>query len=129
MTTTLKPAFAYVTPVFALAFMLGALRVSFIAPTIGPLPATALEVPVVLAFSWWIAGRVLARWHLAQRHRAGMAILAFLLLMLAELMTALALGQTVAQFLHAMTTTPGLVGLAGQIGFGLIPLLGPYPRG
>lgn len=43
--------------------------------------------------------------------------------MLPERATALAFGQTPAQFLAAMTTAAGAVGLAGQIGFGLIPLV------
>ena len=51
-----------------------------------------------------------------------MAGLAFTVLMLMELATALAFGQTVAQFLSAMTTPAGALGLAGQIGFALIPL-------
>ena len=58
-----------------------------------------------------------------------MGATAFAILMLLELATALAFGQTVAAFLSAMTTTPGALGLAGQIGFGLIPVLRPQPRG
>lgn len=122
----LKPALAYVLPVFAAAFVLGALRVSLVAPGLGPLPAVALELPLVLALSWFVAGRVLSRW--PQTPRPGMAIAGFLMLMVLELATALAFGQTPGQFLSAMTTPPGALGLAGQIGFGLIPLL-RQPRG
>ena len=52
----LKPALAYVLPVFAAAFALGALRVGLIAPQVGPLLAVALELPLVLALSWTVAG-------------------------------------------------------------------------
>ena len=119
-------ALAYVLPVFAVAFVLGALRVTFIAPRLGPLAAVALEVPLVLALSWLVAGRVLRRWPLTPR--LGMALLSFLILMLLELATALAFGQTPGQFVTAMATPPGALGLAGQTGFGLIPLV-RQPKG
>lgn len=122
-----KAAFAYTLPVFAVAFLLGALRVTLVAPLTGPLVAVAMEVPLVLALSWFVAGLVLARWPLP-RLRPLLALLAFLMLMLLELLTALAFGQTPAQFLWGMTTPPGALGLAGQIGFALI-LLVRQPRG
>jgi hypothetical protein len=50
------------------------------------------------------------------------------MLMLLELATALALGQSVTQFLAAMTTPPGALGLAGQIGFRPDPA-GPSAQG
>lgn len=123
MFTVVKAALAYTLPVFAMAFVLGALRVTLVAPQIGPLLAVALEVPIVLALSWAVAGRVLARWPLSQAQRSGMALLSFVVLMLLELLTAFAFGQTTAQFLSAMTTPAGALGLAGQIGFALIPLV------
>lgn len=118
----LKPVLAYVLPVFAVAFALGALRVSLVAPQVGPLLAVALEVPLVLALSWRVAGHVLNRWPLPPPQRLGMGLGSFLLLMLLELVTALGFGQTPGQFLAGMATLPGAFGLAGQIGFGLIPL-------
>ncbi len=114
-------ALAYVLPVFAVAFVLGALRVTLVAPQTGPLAAVALELPLVLALSWAVAGRVLRRW--PQTPRLGMGLASFLILMLLELATALAFGQAPRQFLAAMATPPGALGLAGQIGFGLIPLV------
>ncbi|MDP3196536.1 hypothetical protein [Tabrizicola sp.] len=122
MSTLVKAGLAYVIPVFAVAFVLGALRVTFVAPALGPVLAVALEVPAVLALSWIVAGRVLSRWPLLEK-RIALALLSFALLMLLELATALAFGQTPAQFLAAMTTPAGALGLAGQIGFALIPLV------
>lgn len=123
MPPVVKTALVYTLPIFALAFVLGALRVTLVAPQTGPLIAVALEVPVVLALSWVVAGRALRRWPLAFRQRAALAALSFALLMALELATALAFGQTPAQFLAAMTTPPGALGLAGQVGFALIPLV------
>lgn len=129
MSKITKAAFAYVLPVFAVAFVLGALRVTLLAPITGAFLAVAIEVPVVLALSWWVAGYVLGPKPFSVRDRLGIGALAFALLMLAELATATAFGQTPAMFLAAMTTPPGALGLAGQIGFGLIPALRPYPKG
>jgi hypothetical protein len=123
MDQIVKAASAYVLPVFAAAFVLGAVRVTLVAPQTGPLLAVALEVPLVLALSWVVAGRVLSRWPLTSNRRPALALLAFAILMLLELATALVFGQTPLQFLTAMTTPAGALGLAGQIGFALIPLV------
>ena len=125
----IKAAFAYVSSVFAVAFVLGALRVTLVAPLTGALAAVALEVPLVLALSWWVAGRVLQHWPLNRHGCLAMGALAFALLMLAELATAMALGQTPAMFLSAIATAPGLLGLISQIGFALLPALRPQLRG
>lgn len=123
-------ALAYVVPVFAVAFALGALRVGVVAPQLGPLLAVALELPLVLALSWLVAGRVLGRWpQTGLPGRLGLGSLAFLLLMGLELATALAFGHSVTSFVVAMATPPGALGLAGQVGFGLIPLVRPQPSG
>lgn len=123
MTPIVKAATTYLLSVFAAAFVIGAVRVTLVAPRTGPLLAVALEVPLVLALSWVVAGRVLQRWPLTAGQCLGLAFLSFALLMLLELLTALAFGQTTAQFLAGMTTPAGALGLAGQIGFALIPLV------
>jgi hypothetical protein len=126
----LKPALAYFAPVFAAAFAVGALRVTLIAPATGPLAAVALEVPLILAFSWAVAGRVLRRWPMPRSGALAMGGLAFLILMLAEFALALALsGQTPRTYAGTFLTAPGALGLAGQIGFALIPALRLQPRG
>lgn len=118
-----KAAILYVAVVFAAAFLLGALRVSVVVPMTGALLAVALEVPVVLGLSWIVAGRVLRRWPLPLGGRIAMGGIAFVLLMLAEMALAVLFGQTLGQFLAAMATPPGALGLAGQIGFAAIPAL------
>ena len=125
------PALVYVATVFAAAFVLGALRVLVVAPRLGELAAVALEVPVVLGLSWLVAGRVLRRWPLPRSgQRLAMGGLAFALLMLAETVLGITLfGRSLPGILGAMATLPGLVGLAGQIGFGLVPALRGQPRG
>lgn len=124
----LAAALAYVLPVFAVAFCLGVLRVTLLQPALGPFLAVALELPVILALSWVVAGRVLRRWPFALPRRLATGALAFAFLMLAELTLALALGQTAARFAADFATPSGALGLAGQAVFGLIPAL-RQPRG
>lgn len=119
----IRPALVYFAAVFAGAFALGVLRVIVILPLTGPLIAVALEVPVVLALAWLVAGRVLRRWPLALPERLTMGALAFVLLMLAEAALAMALGQTLRAFAQAMTTPAGALGLVGQVGFAVLPAL------
>lgn len=123
-----RAALAYFAPVFAAAFLLGILRLYVVIPLTGPLFAVALEVPIILALSWLVAGRVLRRRPLALPGRLALGAFAFALLMLAELALATAFGQTPADFLAAMTSPHGALGLAGQIGFAVIPAL-RQPRG
>ena len=123
MVQVVKAGLAYTLPVFLCAFALGALRVTLIAPALGPVAAVALEVPVVLTLSWLIAGPVLRHWPVPVPQRPALALFAFIVLMLLELGTALTFGQSPAQFLQAMTTPAGALGLAGQIGFALILLI------
>jgi hypothetical protein len=131
MPRIILPALLYVATVFAAAFALGALRVMLVVPRLGELAAVTLEVPVVLGLSWLVAGRVLRCWPLPRPgQRLAMGGLAFALLMLGETILGVMLfGRTPAGILAAMATLPGLVGLAGQIGFGLIPALRGQPRG
>lgn len=117
------PALAYAAAVFAAGFALGVLRVAWIAPAVGPLAAVALELPVMLAISWGVAGRVLARWSLPRNRRLAMGGLALALLLAAEAGLALTLGGTLPGFLRGLATPPGVLGLAGQVAFALIPRL------
>jgi hypothetical protein len=126
----LKPALSYFAVVFAAAFAFGAVRVALIAPQIGALAAVALEVPLILGLSWFVAGRVLRRWPLTFPQALAMGALTFVLLMLAEFALAYALsGQAPSDFAATILTGPGALGLAGQIGFALIPAFRIQARG
>jgi hypothetical protein len=56
MTRSLLTGAAYFVIVFAAAFALGALRVTFIVPAVGSVWATLLELPLTLAASWTACG-------------------------------------------------------------------------
>lgn len=123
----LRPALTYAALIFAAGIVLGTLRTLFVAPATGQLAAVALELPVMLTLSWVVAGRILARQAIppgAARFRFG--ALAFLLLMAAELALGhWGFGQSWQQIAVSYRTAPGALGLAGQVGFALIPLLRP----
>jgi hypothetical protein len=130
MYPVMKAALGYFSGVFPAAFVIGAFRVTMIAPHTGPLIAVALEIPIILGLAWIVAGSVLARWPLGGQACLAMGILAFVLLMLAEMaMAVLLFGQTPRIFLTNITAASGLLGLAGQIGFAFVPLLRHQTRG
>ena len=107
---------------FLAGFALGLLRVGIVAPRIGEARAVLAELPLMLALSWAVAGAVLRRSRLPPgRPRLVMGVVAFAALMLAEALLALALGQTLRGFLAGFQRPAGALGLAGQIGFAMVP--------
>lgn len=113
----------YWTMIFALGFVLGTIRVLWLAPLVGLIPATALELPVMLGASWLAAGWIVRRFAIRTAGGAlAVGALAFALLMAAECVLAVTLmGQTPAQWLADLGQPHALLGLAGQIAFALIP--------
>ena len=126
MTSPLKSGAFYFALVFAAGFVLGAIRTLLLAPRVGDLAAVAIELPVMLAVAWFACGAVL-RWVKPGQGiaaRAVMGLLAFALLMAAELALALLLGvPSTSAWLVSLTSAHGLLGLAGQIVFAIFPLV------
>jgi hypothetical protein len=124
---TLRAALGYFGTVFVVAFAAGALRTLLVAPRLGEVPAVLIEVPLILMVSWVFAGRVLRRWPVAVGGAPAllaMGAIAFSVLMAAEAgLATLAFGRPFEVWLDGLTTPAGLTGLAGQIGFALIPWL------
>lgn len=116
-------ALAYWAAVFALGFVLGTVRTLWLAPLMGHMAAVLAELPVMLAAAWLCARAILARRPLAERGAAlAMGAIAFVLLLGAELLLGIfAFGLTPEGWLRSLGEPAGLLGLAGQIGFALIP--------
>lgn len=115
-------AFRYCLAIFALGFVLGAIRTLWLAPAIGAIPAVVSELPLMLAASWWMAKRIVHGNRLEPRPALVTGVLAFMLLISAEALLAVTLaGQSLAQWSGDLIRTPGWIGLAGQILFGLFP--------
>jgi hypothetical protein len=116
----------YAVGIFAVGFVLGTIRTLLLAPRIGALAAVATEVPVMLLLAWFYC-----RWLI---HRLGInsnraplllwGLLAFTLLMAIEFTASVfVFKQTAPQFIGTLQTPAGLLGLAGQFLFGLIPVI------
>ena len=118
-----RAAIAYWAVVFALGFVLGTVRVLWLVPLVGLIPATALELPVMLGASWMASGWLVRRFAITT---GGAALatggIAFALLMAAECVLATAMtGQSAAQWLAGLRQPHALLGLAGQVAFALMP--------
>ncbi|RPH44516.1 MAG: hypothetical protein EHM87_10165 [Burkholderiales bacterium] len=116
----------YFAVVFALAFAFGALRVSMLVPRLGELGAVALEVPVLIAASWSASAWLTRSFRVPRTSVARLAMggVALLLLAVAELSLGILLfGRGPAAQLAALGTPAGLLGLAGQLAFGLVPFI------
>lgn len=121
---SIKAALAYWGAIFALGFLLGTVRTLWLAARIGETGAVLVELPVMLAASGLAAGAFTRRFGIGSASQAAaMGATAFALLMASESVLALALGQSLAQWLGAMTRTPGALGLAGQAVFAIMPVL------
>lgn len=116
-------AAAYWAIVFALGFVLGTVRVLWVIPLVGLIPATLLELPLILTASWLAAGWLVRGFGIARGGEAlAVGALAFAILLAAECALAAALlNQTPAQWLSGLRQPHALLGLAGQIAFALMP--------
>ncbi len=121
--TALTLGLRYFAAVFAIAFALGTVRTVWLEPAVGRMVAVGIEVPIILAVSWWWGRRLLARQRLGLTGRAVMGGSSFLWLMLAELGLAQAFGQAPGAWVASLVTPAGLLGLAGQLGFAALPLI------
>ena len=117
----------HVSVVFLAGFAFGVLRTVWLSPTVGPLAAVAMELPFILAVSWFACGWCLRKFSIFGLHkRALIGATAFLLLMIVEAALALFLfGTRLEDYIVGMLTPQGVLGLAGQIAFAVIPLFHP----
>jgi hypothetical protein len=125
MTRSVLAGVAYFAIVFAVAFALGVLRVIFIVPAVGELWATWLELPFTLAAAWFVCGWLVRIVDVRSQGQAiGMAAIAFALLMVAEAVGSMLLfGRSLEGHIASYATTASALGLAGQIAFGLFPVV------
>lgn len=118
-----RAGLVYWAVVFALGFVLGTIRVIWVIPAVGLMPATLLELPIILGASWLAAGWLVRRFAIVGSGEAlAVGALAFAILMAAECALAGVLaGQSPGQWLAGLRQPHALVGLAGQIVFALMP--------
>lgn len=114
----------YFAIVFALGFVLGVARVLLQVPRLGETAAVALELPLMLAASWFICALLLRRRALAVPSAWAMGAIAFVCLMLAEAALGVGLaGRSLPEHLARYLSAAGALGLAGQLAFAALPAL------
>jgi hypothetical protein len=117
--------------VFAIGLVLGTIRVLVVIPRVGETNAVLLELPLMLALSWfacsWLVRRLAVPRNAA--HRLVMGAVAFALLMLTELgVSVLGFGRTLAEHLAGYQAQGAQLGLAAQLAFALFPLVQALAR-
>jgi hypothetical protein len=126
MPVTLKAGASYGFAVFLIGFAIGAIRVLLIVPRLGETAAVCLEAPIMLAASWQVSRWSAARFAVSNSvlARLGMGVTGFAALMALEFALAVwGFGRTPAEFLAALATLPGAIGLTAQAAVAFIPLL------
>ena len=116
----------YFLALFSLGFVLGTIRVLFIAPRFGPIAATAAEVPIMLIAAFWACRWSIRRWRVrgALTTRLAMAIWFLVLLIVFETVLGAALfGRTMTEQWAVLATSAGLIGLAAQVIAALLPTM------
>lgn len=134
MRKSLSAGLTYFALVFALGFLLGTVRTLFVpdAPGQGRLVGVLIELPIMLAASWYLCAYVVRRLEVASTidARALMGGVAFVLLLIAELMVGTWLfGRSLAEHFALYREPSYALGLVAQIGFALMPLLQLRLRG
>lgn len=116
-------ALAYWAGGLALGFLLGTVRTLWVAPHLGELAAVAAELPLMLAAGWWWARVVLRHAHLPDlRSARWMGALAFAVLLVSECaLAALLFGASPPQWARGLAAPAGLLGLAGQAIWAVLP--------
>jgi len=116
----------YCAVVFAVGFLLGAVRVFWVEPLAGELSSVALEAPIMLAVAWTVCGWMTEHFevsdHLLDRVLMGSVALIFLLT--AEIALALFVQRrSLLEFFQSYGRSALLLGLVAQLGFAVFPLL------
>lgn len=117
---------AYGAIAFAAGFALGTVRVLWVAPNFGPIAATLLELPLMLAISWFLVASLIAwsRLDAATAPRVIMGLAGLVLLLALETGVGLLLfGRSLADQLAEYWTAPAQIGLLAQLVFAAIPWL------
>lgn len=120
-----KAALASACAVFAFGFLFGTLRIFVLIPKMGPLAAVFVELPFMLMIS-----ALVWRWSL-KRHRIApdmanrliTGLSGFIILMGLEFLLSWLIAETgPVRYLSEIANPAGLLGLAGQFAFALMPL-------
>ena len=123
---TLKAGVLYFLAVFGAGFLLGPLRILWLAPRVGERLAELMEMPVMLTVVFFAARWLVRRFAVAPAmgHRLAMGGTGLALLVAAELLLVLRLrGMSVADYVASRDPVSGTAYAASLLLFALMPLL------
>lgn len=126
MNNPLRAGATYFAVIFALGFVLGTIRVLVLLPRVGETTAVLLEGPLILTASWFACRFLIKTFRVAPAFAARllMGASALALLLFAEFgLGVYGFNRSVAEHFAHYATTPGALGLAGQVVFGLFPIM------
>lgn len=124
MPTVVKAGAVYCAAVFMLGFAMATVRVLVLAPIIDQLPATVVELPIMLIASWLICVWTIRRFDVPSElgARGAMGAIAFALLIAAEtIVGVVGFERTMEQQLASYRETASMLGLMAQIAITLFP--------
>jgi hypothetical protein len=110
--------------VFGAGFVLGAIRVTFLVPRLGARLAELAEMPIMFIVTIFAARYVVLRFALppSRRLRSGVGVVALLMLLLAEVLLAVALQhRTLAEYIASRDPVSGVVYVAMLLIFATMP--------
>lgn len=120
----LAGALLYFANVFAVGFVLGAVRVPFVVPMIGERYAELAEMPLMFIAIYLAAGHVVGKFRTTVRSSALLVLgfLSLVLLLIAELLLAVALaGRGLAEYISSRDPVSGTVYLLMLLVFAAMP--------
>jgi len=112
---------AYAVTVFAVGFVLGALRVTVVVPAFGERGAELAEMPFMIAASVFFAWRFVRRWRLDVGEALAGGILALALLLGAEFALVAARGLTLEQYVASRDPVAGTAYVSALVVFMIAP--------
>ncbi len=125
MTRAFLAATAYFLAVFAIGFVLGTIRVLIVAPRLGLLASTCIEVPVILTAAYFVCRRAIGHWQVLPTAavRWTMVVWFLMLLFIVEtLLGALLFDRSLDTQWQALVTPAGLVGFGAQLIAAVLPV-------
>jgi hypothetical protein len=120
----------YAIIVFLIGFILGTIRVLLLVPRLGETTAVLVEAPVMLAASWFVCRWCVDRLYVRRTvlARSLMGLVAFAVLMSAEVGLGAVLGRSIADQLATYGSLAGALGLAAQVIFAILPVIQIWRR-
>lgn len=126
MAVRLRAALEYFAIVFAAGVALGTTRTLIVAPRVGELLATLIELPVILAIAWSACRSIMRRFQQIKTIQSALIVggTALLFLLTAEALLSIGLSELLLSEHFALyRQLPVQIGLLGQICFALFPLI------